>query len=247
MNPDEYTLLSHFRELFAGRPYYHRNASQGDKVVRYLYEDLRRLDKSKALCDRIDAKSRVVNTANKAIGIKSRRGDGAFGELVPVAAAVAESGSFVARGPPSGIEIGAEAKILAKAMIKQIDRVISDLRRQVEEFHKSANPICIAIVGVNHSTEYKSFEGDRSFSTDGTAKARHPSQEAAEAIRRLENLAKPAFAEFLILKFAATNVEPFPFRWIDQQRKLLKYSALLTRVSRFRVSRFYDQRSGAAL
>lgn len=240
MNPNDYALLSQFRLLFEGRPYLHRNASQGDKTVRYLYEDLRRLNRSTVLSQRIDARSRVVNTANKAIGVKSRRGDGAFGELVPVAEALTESGFTVGRGPISSIEIGAEAKILAKAMIKQIDRVVSDLRRQVEEFHKHARPICVAVVGVNHSPGYTSFEGDRSFSTDGTARAKHPAQEAAEAIRRLEQLAKPAFDEFLVLKFAVTNVEPFPFRWVDEQQTLLEYSALLTRVSRL-----YDQRFGA--
>jgi hypothetical protein len=240
MNPSDYSLLSQFRSLFEGRPYYHRNASQGDKAVRYLFEDLRRLNKSSILSQRIDAKSRVINTANKTVGIKSRRGDGAFGELVPVAIALTTSGFLVARGPLSAIEIGAETKIMAKAMIKQIDRVIGDLKRQAEEFRKNANPICLAVVGVNHAPGYLSFEGSRSFQTDGTSKFRHPSQEADEAIRRLEQFAKPAFDEFLILKFSATNIEPFPFRWVDEQDTLLQYSALLTRVSRL-----YDQRFGA--
>lgn len=40
--------------------------------------------------------------------------------------------------------------------------------------------ICIAVVGVNHAAGYTSFEGDRSFTTDGTARFKHPSQEAAE-------------------------------------------------------------------
>jgi len=124
-------------------------------------------------------------------------------------------------------------------MIKQIDRVISDLKRQVEEFEKNANPICIAVVGVNHAVGYTSFEGTRSFPTDGTSHYKHPSQEAAEAIKRLEALAKPAFNEFLILRFVATNVDPFPFGWINEQETLLQYSALLTRVSRL-----YDQRFG---
>ncbi len=239
MNSADYTLLSEFRSLFEGRPYYHRNSSQGDRAVRYLYEDLRRLNKSALLSRRVDAKTRVLNTANKTVGIQSRRGDGAFGELVPVAVALTADGFVVARGPLSAIEIGAETKILAKAMIKQIDRVISDLRRQVEEFQKNANPICIAVVGVNHSARYTSFEGERSFSTDGSARAKHPSQEAAEAIRRLQEFARPAFDEFLILKFAASNVEPFPFIWIDENDTLLQYSALLTRVSRL-----YDQRFG---
>jgi len=241
MNPSDYSLLAEFRKLFEGHPYLHRNSSQGDKAVRYLYEDLRRLNKSAILSQRIDAKTRVVNTTNKTVGIKSRRGDGAFGELVPVAVAITDAGFLVARGPLTAIEIGAEAKILAKAMIKQIDRVISDLKRQVEEFEKNANPICIAVVGVNHAASYTSFEGTRSFPTDGTSGFRHPSQEAADAIRRLETLAKPAFDEFLILKFAATNVEPFPFNWINEQETLLNYSALLTRVSKL-----YDQRFGAS-
>lgn len=240
MNPSDYSLLTEFRKLFEGHPYLHRNSSQGDKAVRYLYEDLRKLNKSMILSERIDAKSRVVNTTNKRVGIKSRRGDGAFGELVPVAAAVTDAGFLVSRGPLSSIEIGAETKILAKAMIKQIDRVISDLKRQVEEFEKNGNPICIAVVGVNHAVGYTSFEGTRNFPTDGTSHFRHPSQEAVEAIKRLEALAKPAFNEFLILRFVATNVDPFPFSWINEQETLLQYSALLTRVSRL-----YDQRFGA--
>jgi hypothetical protein len=241
MIPSEYSLLTEFRRLFEGRPYLHRNSSQGDKVVRYLYEDLRKLNKSAILSQRIDAKTRVINTTNKTVGIKSRRGDGTFGELVPVAVAMTDAGFLVARGPLSAIEIGAETKILAKAMIKQIDRVISDLKRQVEEFEKNANPICIAIAGVNHAVGYTSFEGTRSFPTDGTSRFRHPSQEAAEAIKRLDALARPAFNEFLILKFEATNVEPFPFSWINEHETLLQYSALLTRVSKL-----YDQRFGSS-
>jgi hypothetical protein len=241
VNPSDYSLLAQFRNLFEGKPYLHRNASQGDKAVRYLYEDLRKLNKSTLLSRRIDEKSRVVNTSNKTVGIKSRRGDGAFGELVPVAIAITEAGYSVARGPLSAIEIGAETKILAKAMIKQIDRVIGDLKRQVEEFEKNANPICIAVVGVNHAAGYTSFEGDRAYPTNGTARYRHPLQEAAEAIRRLEAEARPEFDEFLILRFSATNIAPFPFQWINEQETLLQYSALLTRVSKL-----YDQRFGAA-
>jgi hypothetical protein len=239
MNPSDYSLLTQFRDLFEGKRYVHRNSSQGDRAVRYLFEDLRELNKSSILSERIDAKSRVVNTTNKTVGIKSRRGDGAFGERVPVAVPYVDSGFLVARGPLCAIEIGAETKVMAKAMIKQIDRVTSDLKRQVEEFQKNASPICIAVVGVNHADGYTSFEGERSFATDGTAKYKHPSQEATEAIRRLEAYAKPSFDEFLVLRFSATNVEPFPFRWVDEEKTLLEYSALLTRVSKR-----YDKRFG---
>ena len=77
---------------------------------------------------------RVVNLANRAIGRPSRRGDGTFGELVPTAIAVTEAGLLVARGEVANIEIGTETKILAKAMIKQIDRIIGDMRRQLSLF-----------------------------------------------------------------------------------------------------------------
>ena len=238
MKPSDYSLLTEFRGLFEGKLYNQRNSAQGDRVLRFLYEDLRKLDKSKILSNRIDQKTRVVNTANKRVGVTSRRGDGAFGELVPVALAVSPEGFLVARGPLSSIEIGTEGKILAKSMIKQIDRVISDLRRQVEEFKRSGNPICIAVVGVNHAPEYTSLEGGRPFPTDGTSKAKHPLQEAATAIKRLIEHANPDFDEFLVLRFKATNVAPFPFDWVDEEDTLLRYSALPTRVSRLYTERF---------
>jgi len=117
-------------------------------------------------------------------------------------------------------------------MIKQIDRVIGDLVRQTEEFKKrGGNPICVGIVGVNSSEIYTSYEGERAFSTDGR-RYKHPLQEARDAAARLEQRAQPSFDEFLILKFVATNTPPHPFSWVDEQKTVLEYSALLTRVSR---------------
>jgi len=78
-------------------------------------------------------------------------------------------------------------KILAKAMIKQIDRVKSDLANQIQNFkHRagSARPICVGIVGINYADEMTSFEGDRSYPTDGK-KYKHPIQEAEQAKLRL--------------------------------------------------------------
>ncbi len=238
MKPSDYALLSAFRELFEGRRYLHRSSNQGDKAARFLFEDLRNLNRSPLLRQRIDDQSRVVSTANKRVGVKSRRGDGSFGELVPVAVAVREDGFFVSRGPFASIEVGAETKILAKAMIKQIDRVIGDLVRQVEEFKRAGNPICIGVVGVNFASSYVSFEGDRSFPTDGTSRFKHPVQEAPAAIARLISMAQPSFDEFLILKFKASNVNPYPFEWVDESATLLAYSALLTRVSTLYQQRF---------
>src|SRR5947208_2057266 len=134
MASPEFAVLRTFRELFEGRPYKHRDSSLGDFVASQLYEDLAALDKSPTLTHRIQTHERVVNLGNKAVGRPSRRGDGTFGELVPRMTAITESGLLVARGEIANIEIGAETKILSKAMIKQIDRVIGDLMRQAEEF-----------------------------------------------------------------------------------------------------------------
>ena len=106
-------------------------------------------------------------------------------------------------------------KILAKAMIKQIDRVIGDLKGQVAHFRKCGpNVISLGIVGVNHAPQYLSFEGTRTYKTDGKAGFKHPIQEATEARNRLEQLAAPSFDEFLILPFRANNEPPFIFEWI---------------------------------
>ncbi len=229
---DRFALLDTFCSLFEGRQYKHRDSSLGDLVANQLYEDLVGLGRSAKLVARVAAHERVVNLANKAVGRPSRRGDGTLGELIPAAVAVTESGLLVARGEVANIEIGVETKILAKAMIKQIDRVIGDLRRQVDEFRKTGgNPICVGIVGVNSSQNYTSYEGSREWPTDGK-KHKHPSQEAAEAETRLVSRAAPAFDEFQILRFRATNVDPFPFAWLDYDRTAKEYGALLVRVSR---------------
>lgn len=142
MAEHEYALLKAFRDLFQGKPYLHRKSTLGDFVASQLYEDLVALNKSDKLTARVHSRERVVNLRNVMIGKPARRGDGTFGEIVPTAIAVIEKGILVARGPVATIEIGAETKILGKAMIKQIDRVIGDLIRQVEQFKKSGgNPI----------------------------------------------------------------------------------------------------------
>ena len=198
MIAEEYGLLKAFRSLFEGTQYLHRDSSLGDWVASYLYEDLYTLRKSSKLHKRIAAGVRVLNTQNRTVGIARRRGDGTFGELVPSATAIREEGLAVARGPVATIEIGVETKILAKAMIKQIDRVVGDLVRQTEEFKKrGGNPICVGIVGVNSSEVYTSYEGERAFLTDGR-RYKHPLQEAQDATARLEQRAQPSFDEFLI-------------------------------------------------
>jgi hypothetical protein len=132
-----YQLLDRFRSLFDGALYRHRASNLGDSVAWRLPEDLYRLNRSPQLNARIEAGERVLNLQNTLRGITSRRGDATFGEIVPHSAAVSMPGFIVKRGEIATVEVGMEVKILAKAMIKQIDRVISDLTRQVEHFQQA--------------------------------------------------------------------------------------------------------------
>lgn len=234
----QHRLLDAFRSLFDGVRYEHRKSNLGDFVASFLYEDLLDLGRSPRLVERVRSGLAAVNSANVTVGRPARRGDGTFGEVVPGVATVFVADFAVPRGRIAAVEIGAETKILAKAMIKQIDRVVNDLNRQVAHF-KSSNPqaICVAIVGVNHAPQYVSFEGEREFPTDGR-KHKHPIQEAAQAERRLLDLARPAFDEFLLLRFQATNMPPYPFSWIDENEIQVEYAAALARISREYQSRF---------
>jgi hypothetical protein len=228
-----YRLLDEFRKLFEGQCYLHRKSTSGDFVAMHLFEDLYAVGKSRLLRTRIDERSRVLNVQNRRRGIEARRGDGTFGELIPNEEALVDPGYTVARGPIATVEIGCEMKILAKAMIKQIDRVIGDLKKQVEHFkHGAGTPICVGIVGINHAAAYTSYERDRAWPTDGTSAYRHPIQEASEAESRLLSRARPSFDEFLILRFRASNQAPYPFEWVNLKATRLDYGAILTRISR---------------
>ncbi len=228
----EYRLLTEFEALFKGKAYKHRSSNQGDFVAMHLYEDLYDLGKSLKLMKRVGDAEDVLNGQNKRRGIEARRGDGTFGELVPGQAAVRDLGYHVARGPVANVEIGIEVKILAKAMIKQIDRVIGDLRKQVEHFKRGGgDPICVAIVGVNHAPYAIGYEGERAHATDGKSN-RHPIREASQAIQRLQKDAAQAYNEFLILRYIATNEAPFDFKWVDYSEAQADYAAILTRISR---------------
>jgi len=57
--------------------------------------------------------------------------------------------------------------------------------------------------------------------------------------------AKPSFDELLILRYRATNAEPYPrfgypFSWADLKATELDYGAILTRISREYDRRFKD-------
>ncbi len=228
----EYRLLTEFRRLFEGKIYKHRDSSQGDFVAMHLYEDLIAIDRSPKLTEAaITRKDRVVNVQNKRRGVAARRGDGTFGEIIPGEAAIVDPGYLAARGPVATVEIGIEVKVLAKAMIKQIDRVINDLRNQVVQFKRGGgHPICVAVIGINNAESTVGYEGDRPFPTTGKQGFLHPFQEATAAERRLQSEVVKEFDEFLVLRFKATNVPPYPFEWVNYKETRLDYSAALSRI-----------------
>jgi hypothetical protein len=228
-----FRLLNEFRRLFEGRIYKHRASNQGDFVAMHMYEDLVEIERSAKLVAAIKKGVLVLNVANRLQGIQARRGDGTFGEIVPGETPIWDSGYSVARGKIATVEAGVEVKILAKAMIKQIDRVTNDLRNQVTQFRKGGrNALCVGLVGVNHADRYVSFEGERTWPTTGSGGYLHPIQEAAEAERRLLDQAAPYYDEFLLLRYRATNETPYAFGWVDFKETRLDYAALLTRISR---------------
>jgi hypothetical protein len=244
-----YRLLDAFRGLFEGTRYQHRNSSLGDFVSYHLYEDLCLFGKSLSFIKSVETRERVLCVANKRRLINARRGDGTFGELIPGVKPKVEPGFVVARGPVANVEVGAEAKILSKAMIAQIGRVLTDLREQVTEFRLGGgNPICVGIVGINQATSCTSYEGEvrcprcgETFQlerpTDGK-KYPHPFQEAPAAEARLVAEAKPRFDEFLILRYRATNSPPYTFEWVNYDKTFQDYGAILVRVSREYEARF---------
>jgi hypothetical protein len=179
----------------------------------------------------VERRDRVVNTQNVRRGVKARCGDGTFGEIIPGEKAIIDPGYGVGRGPIATVEIGVEVKILAKAMIKQIDRVINDLRNQVTQFRRGGGkPFCVGIVGINHASYCIGYEGTRAFPTTGHSGYLHPIQEADEAEKRFRLEAAQAFDEFLVLRYRATNEAPFPFEWVNYDETRLDYAAALARI-----------------
>lgn len=247
-----YRLLNTFEDLFSGKPYRHRVSNQNDYICVQLFEDLLALGKSPKLVSRIGSRQWVVNTKNKAFAVKARRGDGTFGELVPGEEPTNEPSYAVGRGLIATVEIGVECKVLAKAMIKQIDRVMNDLREQVASFERGtgSKPITVAIVGVNYADHTVGYEGDRAWPTGwierrdpvtGHTKRqyhKHPFEEADEAVRRLDRDVRPHYDEMIVLRYKATNESPFPFSWVDQQETIRAYATMLTKVSREYEHRF---------
>jgi hypothetical protein len=205
----------------------------------HLYEDLYAINRSPKLAEVMRLRKSVLNAQNRTRGIRARRGDGTFGEIIPGEEPDTDDGFAVARGPIATVEIGVEVKILAKAMIKQIDRVTGDLLKQVAHFKRSGQTaISVGIVGINHATYTVGYEKDRTTRTTGRGGFPHPFQEADDAERRLRVDASPAFDEFIVLRYRATNEAPFPFEWVDYNATRQDYAAALARISREYQARF---------
>lgn len=103
-----------------------------------------------------------------------------------------------------------EVKVIAKSRLKQIDRVINDLKGSAILLkEKSAGAVTVGIAAVNFSEIYTGLEGEREFPTD--LKPESAVREAEATSARLEQFAAPCFDEFLLFRFRATNRSPYPF------------------------------------
>lgn len=225
----EYQLLRRFELSFRDVRYVHRNSQLGNRIGDCLFDDLYQLRPDSRFRRDVDQGRVVLNPKGVSPGVSARRGDGSLGPLLPGYEPRPNLGHAVPIGPTAGVDIGAEVKILAKAMIKQIDRVNSDLCGQATHFRtKNPHAVSVGIVGVNHARSYLSFEGEREFPTGEYGP--HPYQEAPEAIRRLMAKADGCFEEFLIIPFVATNAPPYPFGWVEQRKTEDAYGAMLIRL-----------------
>lgn len=221
-------LLDSFRSRFEGQVYRHRSATHGDIIASHLYEDLYDLNQDPRYKQRVDAAQVVYNEANRVVGkVKVRRGDGLLGQAVPGQKTKRVPGFAVARGKAANIQIASEVKIVSTAMGKQLDRVMGDIKKQNGIFKKvSPDAISIAIVGVNFSKAYRSFEGDRFYDSS-------PLKEAAATLATIVGDAElqAMYDEVLMLPFTATNVSPFPFGWQSWAQTNSEYNAALVRIA----------------
>lgn len=236
----KYRLLDAFASLFSGQPYYHRKSNQGDAVSAEFYEDLYDLGHSPKFNLAVDTARRGIGPRNKTVTKRRmRRGDGTLGLLIDRDNALRLPGYSVPRGAVATIDIGVEAKIFNKAMMKQVDRVAGDLKKQVEHWRRVTEDdrlLSIAVIGVNCADYTVSYEGQeenaRVYKTDGKKYA-HPVDEAPRVLARIQQEVIDAeiYDEVLILKYIARNEAPFNFVWQDTAATRAAYKAALLRVT----------------
>lgn len=235
MSNGKFGLLETFKKTFEHKIYKHRNSTLGNKIGRTLFEDLFTHRVSPRYNNHIAQGRGVVNVGGKIHTPKSiRRNDSIFGK--PPAGEILESpdkGFSVPKGSVAEPRIGCEVKIIAKSQQKQIDRVISDLDNFVSRM-KALNRKCInvAIVGINHESNYVGREGKRTF------KHILRTQEPTTVKEKLSRELSEKYDEVLVLKFKVTNQIPYPFEWLDYRKVDLDYGAALTRVGELYQERF---------
>jgi hypothetical protein len=223
-------LLRAFESLFRNGPYRHNISTQNDFVASYLYEDLFALGRSPKLTSRILAGTRVVNVKNKVTGKPpSRRGDGTFGEPYGMDLFVPELAHpyKVKRAPVATLEIGCEVKVSATRMLGSVDRVTNDMRKQAGVFRRlNRDAIRVGIAAVNHAPMYFSHAGSRV-----TPSRRPPLAEAIAVIRELNKEVRPKFDPFLLLRYIATNEQPYDFDWVNRKQTEAEYRSALIDIS----------------
>jgi hypothetical protein len=229
-----FKLLDQFADTFRRGPYKHRSANLGNRVGRELFEDLILHSVSDRLLERVRSFTEIVTMTGEIYGRKRVRRNDSFSGRPPAGELEIRNvpGFLVAEGVIAEPHIGCEVKIVAKAQHKQIDRVINDLRGfavRMRSLH--ARCINVAVVGVNHESEYVSYEGDRQY---------RDHLRPLEAIKTEERVHEidDHYDEVLVLPFRATNEMPaFPFEWVNAEKTRRDYGAILTRIGSL-----YDER-----
>ena len=231
----KFRLLETFRRTFAETRYIHRNSTLGNKIGRELFEDLLKHEVSVRYKEHVGQRSGVVNSGGKIVTPRAiRRNDSIFGKPpAGVTLDEADRRFFVAEGPVAEPRIGCEVKIIAKSLQKQIDRVINDLDGFVLRM-KSLRQDCInvAVVGVNHESDYEGHEGERRF------KHKLKNREPLNGMAKLREELLGRYDELLVFPFRASNQPPYPFAWLDRRQVDLDYGAALTRVGELYERRF---------
>ena len=225
--PQPFRLLDRFALTFRQGPYLHRSPNLGNRIARELFDDLVSHHVSDLLVERVRSRREIVTMKGEIYGRKRVRRNDSFSGKPPAGELDIRDidGSLVCEGVIAEPHIGCEVKILAKAQQKQVDRVVNDLRgfnARMRRLH--ARCINVAVIGVNHESEYVSYEGDRQYRDRLRAKE---AEQTEERVHEIED----DFDEVLVLPFRATNEAPaFPFTWVDEAKTRRDYGAILTRI-----------------
>lgn len=247
MAREQYRVLKAFESLFGGRIYNPRSSTQNNAICEAFFEDLYALGRSKQYRERCDKGTHAVNARSEIHGINVRHGDGTFGERVPSVEPRRMPGMFVPEGALSTLEIAVEVKVLSVALRKNQGNRLAELSHQLDAFKRAARVehqrplIAVALVFLNAAERFAAIEGHqaslkggpppRVTIADGTAR-KSPAQEVSqtEAFFARE-LPIVGYNYPLILKYRATNEEPYEFSWAGGDTTVADYSNVLTNVS----------------